>query len=280
MLLCVCQSTTFHSCQNQILHCCKFCQVNNSCNPTALKVISLQSHKVTIFVILLNFKYSFVFIWASRVIVMTPGYHTENWKSSPRLIHWVGCDTHFNRSMSLFYWGPKGSTQYSGMVSGKERGTITSFDVMAALLFIEPRTRLAFWAVSAHCRFIFNCSSTNIPKSFSTGLCSIHSSSSLYWYQCLPWPMCRNLHLALLNFEVCKGPLLKPINVPLDYIFSLKHINCTAQLGVIHIGQIAFNHMICKNYSGLNQPLFGITCLETTSVFFSVYDTKAYANNQ
>ncbi|KAK4828346.1 hypothetical protein QYF61_026007 [Mycteria americana] len=33
--------------------------------------------------------------------------------------------------------------------------------------------------------------------------------------------------------EVHMGPLLKPVKVPLDGIPSLKHINCTTQLGVI-----------------------------------------------
>ncbi|KAK4832999.1 hypothetical protein QYF61_027023 [Mycteria americana] len=42
--------------------------------------------------------------------------------------------------------------------------------------------------------------------------------------------------------EVHKGPLLKPMKVPLDCISSLKHINCSAQLDVIHLGQITFNY--------------------------------------
>ena len=38
------------------------------------------------------------------------------------------------------------------------------------------------------------------PKSFSSGLLSICSLPSLYLYLELPWPRCRTLHLALLNF--------------------------------------------------------------------------------
>ena len=43
-------------------------------------------------------------------------------------------------------------------------------------------------------------SSTNTLKSFSAGLLSIHSLSSLYLCLGLPQPMCRTFHLALFNF--------------------------------------------------------------------------------
>jgi len=43
---------------------------------------------------------------------------------------------------------------------------------------MQPRTRLAFWAASAHCQITSSFSSIRTPKSFSTGLLSIPSSPS------------------------------------------------------------------------------------------------------
>jgi len=40
--------------------------------------------------------------------------------------------------------------------------------------------------------------------------------------------------LAFELHEVCTGPLLKVFKIPLDGIYSLQHIDCTSQLGVIH----------------------------------------------
>ncbi|KAK4831169.1 hypothetical protein QYF61_015639 [Mycteria americana] len=68
------------------------------------------------------------------------------------------------------------------------------------LLLMQPRIRLAFWAAHAHYQVMLSFSSTNTPKSFSSGLLSIHSLPSLYLCLGLPRPMCRTLHLALLNF--------------------------------------------------------------------------------
>ena len=52
--------------------------------------------------------------------------------------------------------------------------------LLPTLLWMQPRTQLAFWAVSTHCWLTVSFPSTNIPKSFSLGLFSIHSSPSLY----------------------------------------------------------------------------------------------------
>lgn len=51
------------------------------------------------------------------------------------------------------------------------RGRITSFDLLVALLLVQW---LAFWAAIARCLFMLNLSSTDIPRSFSTGLLSSH----------------------------------------------------------------------------------------------------------
>ena len=69
------------------------------------------------------------------------------------------------------------------------------------LLFLQPKTQLAFRAASAHCRLTSSFSFTSTPNSFSAGLLSIHSSSTLCWYWGLPQPRCRTLHMALFNFR-------------------------------------------------------------------------------
>ena len=68
------------------------------------------------------------------------------------------------------------------------------------ILLMQPRICLAFWAVSAHWWLISNFSPTSAPK-YSSGLLSIPSHPRLYWYQGLPQPGCRTLHLALLNLR-------------------------------------------------------------------------------
>lgn len=50
------------------------------------------------------------------------------------------------------------------------------------------------------CKCSFSSPVHQDPKSFSTGWFSILSCPSLHWYSRLPWPGCKNLHLALLNF--------------------------------------------------------------------------------
>jgi len=59
---------------------------------------------------------------------------------------------------------------------------------------------VGFLAASAHCQLTLSFSSTSTPKSLSSGLLSSHSLPNLYLCLGLPLPMCRTLHLALLNF--------------------------------------------------------------------------------
>jgi len=86
-----------------------------------------------------------------------------------------------------------------GLTRVEQRGRIPSLDLLATLLLMQPKTQLAFWAASTHCRVLLSSSSTMTPKSSSSGLLSIHSLPSLYLRLGLPRPMCRTLHLALLN---------------------------------------------------------------------------------
>ena len=67
-----------------------------------------------------------------------------------------------------------------GLMRVEQRGKIPSLHLLATLLWMQPRTRLAFWAAGAHGRLMSNLSSTRIPESFSAGLLSLHSSPSLY----------------------------------------------------------------------------------------------------
>ncbi|KAK4829642.1 hypothetical protein QYF61_005935 [Mycteria americana] len=73
-----------------------------------------------------------------------------------------------------------------GLTRAEQRGRIPSLALLATLLWMQPRIRLAFWAASAHCQVMLSFSSTNTPKSFSSGLPSIPSLPSLYLCLGLP----------------------------------------------------------------------------------------------
>ena len=107
--------------------------------------------------------------------------------------------TRSNRSMSFLCWGLQSWTQDSGITRAEQRGRITSLDLLATLLLMELRIQLAAWAASTHCWVMLSFSSTNIPKSFSSGLLSILSPPSLYLCLGLPSPRCRTLHLVPLD---------------------------------------------------------------------------------
>lgn len=55
-----------------------------------------------------------------------------------------------------------------------KRERITSLELLALLVFMQPRIPEASWAARVHCQHTSHFSSTNIPKSFSTELLSIH----------------------------------------------------------------------------------------------------------
>jgi len=46
---------------------------------------------------------------------------------------------------------------------------MTSLDLLATLVLMQPRIQLAFWAGSAHCQLMSNFSSTSVPKSCKQG---------------------------------------------------------------------------------------------------------------
>ena len=53
--------------------------------------------------------------------------------------------------------------------------------------------------------------------------------------------------------EVCLGPPLKPVKVPLDGIPSLQYVDCTTQLGAISkLAECALNPIVCVANKMLN----------------------------
>ncbi|KAK4832076.1 hypothetical protein QYF61_020632 [Mycteria americana] len=131
-----------------------------------------------------------------------------------------------NRSMSFLCRGLQSWTQYWrwGLTRVGCRDRITSLDLLATLLLMQPRIWLAFWAASTHCQLMSSFSSTSTPKSSSAGLLSIPSSPSL----------CRTLHLALLNLMRFTRARFSSLSRSLWMAsHPSRHVNCTTQLGVI-----------------------------------------------
>ena len=95
--------------------------------------------------------------------------------------------------MSFLCWGILSWMQDSrwGLTRAEQRARITSLNLLATLLLMQPRIQLAFWAMGTHCSLRSSFSSTSTPKSFSAGLLSSPSCPSLYWYWRLPRPRCR-----------------------------------------------------------------------------------------
>ena len=95
-------------------------------------------------------------------------------------------------------------------------GRIPSLALLATLLLMQPRIQLAFWPVSAHCWLIVSFPSTDTPKSFSTGLLSIHSLASVSVFG-IALNHVQDPALGLVeSHEVSTGPPLQPVQVPLD----------------------------------------------------------------
>ena len=90
--------------------------------------------------------------------------------------------TRSKTSMSFLCWGLQNWMQYSrwGLTGAEQRSRTTSLNMLATLILMQPRIRLAFWAASARCQLMLNFSSTSTHKSFSSGLLSSHSLPSLY----------------------------------------------------------------------------------------------------
>lgn len=108
--------------------------------------------------------------------------------------------------------------------------TIPCLALLPMLLWMQPRTLLAYSAVSAHCQDMLSFSSTITPKYFSPGLLSV----PVFLPACTDTWDCHNPHagsFTWLNFrklptsQSCQDPSGKP---------SLQHDYHTTQLGVIN----------------------------------------------
>ena len=95
--------------------------------------------------------------------------------SSPFMNSVALCWTLSSTSMSSLCRGAQNWTQYSrgGLTSAEWRGRLTSLDLLATLLLMQPRQLLAAFAARAHCWLMASLLST---RSFSAKLRSIQSS--------------------------------------------------------------------------------------------------------
>jgi len=94
--------------------------------------------------------------------------------------------------MSFLCWGLQSWTQDSrwGLTRVEQRGRITSLNLLAMLLLMQPRIWLAFWAASTQCRLVSGFSSTSTPPSPSPQSCSqsvLCPASICAWNCPSPW---------------------------------------------------------------------------------------------
>jgi len=91
----------------------------------------------------------------------------------------ISVTTHWTprRSLSFFNHSTQGSR--CGLTRGEQRRRITSLNLLAMLMLMQPRIPLAALATRAHCWLMANLLSTRTPSSFSPELLSAerHSAS-------------------------------------------------------------------------------------------------------
>jgi len=88
-----------------------------------------------------------------------------------------------------------------GVTKLGQRGRIPSLALLATLLGMQPRVRLAFWAASAHCLSVHvQLFIHQLPQVLLLRAARIPFLPSLYLCLQLTQPMGRSVHLALLNF--------------------------------------------------------------------------------
>lgn len=114
--------------------------------------------------------------------------------------------------------------------SGVEEKTIISFSLLPMWLLIKPRMPLGFWAVNVHCQVTLSHQSTSPSPSLQGCSQSIQPS---FLPEIAPTQV-KDLALGLVELhEVFLVPLLRPVQVPLDGIPSLRCVDHTTQLDVI-----------------------------------------------
>lgn len=117
--------------------------------------------------------------------------------------------------------------------NGKERENHIPWTAGLVCFYVAQDT-VGFLGCKCTLPQISHFSSTNIPKSFSTELLSIHYFITQSILRLLHHHRWGTFHSALLKCnDVHIGPLLKPDKTPLHGILSLKHINCTTHFGAI-----------------------------------------------
>jgi len=110
----------------------------------------------------------------------------------------------------------------------------TPLNLLVTLLLVQLRMLLAFWAASAHCWLMSSFSPTSAPKSSLAGLLSSPSSPQPVLIPGVaPTQMQDVVHVLVEPHEVHTGPPLKPVQVPLAGIPSLRHADHTTQRCVI-----------------------------------------------
>ncbi|PKU44118.1 hypothetical protein llap_5595 [Limosa lapponica baueri] len=141
-----------------------------------------------------------------------------------------------SRSMSFLYWGHQSWMQCSrrGLTKAEQRGSHLQQHAGHAS-FDAAKDMVGFLGTaSARCQLMSNFSSTNTPKSFSTGLLSIPSSPLSVPIPVVALTLVHDLVFGLVELVgIRMHELHQPIKVPMDAMLSPKLINCTTQLGVI-----------------------------------------------
>lgn len=102
---------------------------------------------------------------------------------------------------------------------------VTSLDLLAM-----PRIWFAFWARSTYCWLMLSFSLTNTYKSVSSGLLSINSPHNLYF----AWDCLGSDAVGLTEIhDICFGPSVGLLKVPLDGIPPFQCVDCTTQFAVV-----------------------------------------------
>jgi len=101
-------------------------------------------------------------------------------------------------------------------------GRISTLDLLDVLLLMQSKIQLAFWAVSAHCQLMSNFSVHQYSQVLlHRATLNPFISQSVLLLGIVPTQV-QDLALGLVELcEVCTGPLLKPVKVPLGGIICL-----------------------------------------------------------
>lgn len=115
----------------------------------------------------------------------------------------------------------------------EQKGRITSPDLLATPLLVQPRIQLAAWTASTHCMIMSNFLSMRTSKFFSSRLLDTMFLSQSVFMSGIFLSLVLHLDLVLFQlFEVPVDLLFKFVQVPLSGIPSFRCVSCTVQLHV------------------------------------------------